>query len=323
MVTGTVPHVGGPIVGPGAPNVLINVKPAALMGDMCVCTGPPDTIAQGEPTVLINGTPVATLGSMTAHGGSVVMGEPTVMVGSATPGAKATMPLKKIPFPEIRFYDKAGAAARGKSSDLKEAEANQEQIRQDAVEQKPMIVSNLRWQKEENIIENSLVNDEVTLCADASGIDEERYIAFKIYEKDEDNGDNLIGSQSGKVQDGKIEISWAVKCFEDGEDSQSVEEMQQKAYTLPEIVFKYDNSDGETVESGILTVEDSLVIKAVDKETGEVLSNYDYMILLPNGEMLEGQLDEEGYVKLDKIRPSENYPIVISKESNIVTIARE
>ncbi|HBX89380.1 MAG TPA: hypothetical protein DEG09_12295, partial [Marinilabiliaceae bacterium] len=66
MVTGYIPHVGGPVSGPGAPNVLINGKPAALMGDMCVCTGPPDTIVQGCPGVTINGKPVATLGSMTS-----------------------------------------------------------------------------------------------------------------------------------------------------------------------------------------------------------------------------------------------------------------
>ncbi|WP_027473207.1 PAAR domain-containing protein [Saccharicrinis fermentans] len=132
MVTGYIPHIGGPVSGPGAPNVLINGKPAALMGDMCVCVGPPDTVAQGEPTVLINGTPVATMGSMTAHGGSITVGEPTVMVGSATPGAKASLPLREIPFPTIRIIDRVGAVARGKSSQLREAEENQEQVREEA-----------------------------------------------------------------------------------------------------------------------------------------------------------------------------------------------
>ncbi|WP_027473203.1 PAAR domain-containing protein [Saccharicrinis fermentans] len=132
MVTGYIPHIGGPVSGPGAPNVLINGKPAALMGDMCVCVGPPDTVAQGEPTVLINGTPVATMGSMTAHGGSITVGEPTVMVGSATPGAKASLPLREIPFPTIRIIDRVGAMMRGKSSQLREAEENQEQVREEA-----------------------------------------------------------------------------------------------------------------------------------------------------------------------------------------------
>ncbi|MEL6659115.1 MAG: PAAR domain-containing protein [Bacteroidota bacterium] len=76
-----IPHVGGPIVGPGAPTVLIGSMPAALMGDMCTCVGPPDSIVQGSTTVMINGKPAARMGDMTAHGGSIVAGLPTVMIG--------------------------------------------------------------------------------------------------------------------------------------------------------------------------------------------------------------------------------------------------
>jgi uncharacterized Zn-binding protein involved in type VI secretion len=82
MVTGVVPHVGGPIVGPGMPTVLIGSIPAAVMGDTCVCTGPPSTIIMGSPTVLIGGKPAARLTSQTAHGGLVVgPGLPTVLIG--------------------------------------------------------------------------------------------------------------------------------------------------------------------------------------------------------------------------------------------------
>lgn len=76
-----IPHVGGPIMGPGVPTVLIGRLPAAVLGDMCVCVGPPDTIVQGSATVLIGGKPAARLGDTTAHGGSVVLGLPTVMIG--------------------------------------------------------------------------------------------------------------------------------------------------------------------------------------------------------------------------------------------------
>lgn len=81
MVTGTVPHVGGPIMPPGSPTVLIGGMPAALVGDMCVCTGPPDTIAMGSATVLIGGKPAARMGDSTAHGGTIVAGLPTVLIG--------------------------------------------------------------------------------------------------------------------------------------------------------------------------------------------------------------------------------------------------
>jgi uncharacterized Zn-binding protein involved in type VI secretion len=81
MVTGVVPHVGGPITGPSVSTVLAGGMPAAVVGDMCTCVGPPDTIVKGSATVLIGGRPAARMGDMTAHGGVIVAGAPTVMVG--------------------------------------------------------------------------------------------------------------------------------------------------------------------------------------------------------------------------------------------------
>ncbi|MFP4362042.1 MAG: PAAR domain-containing protein [Alphaproteobacteria bacterium] len=81
MVTAIVPHVGGPVTGPGAPTVLIGNLPAARVGDMCICVGPPDTIVRGSATVLIGGIPAARMGDQTAHGGVVVLGCPTVLIG--------------------------------------------------------------------------------------------------------------------------------------------------------------------------------------------------------------------------------------------------
>jgi uncharacterized Zn-binding protein involved in type VI secretion len=81
MVTGVVPHVGGPIVGPGNPTVLIGKLPAVTIGDQCVCVGPPDVIAKGSGTVLIGKKPAARLGDSTAHGGTIVLGCPTVIIG--------------------------------------------------------------------------------------------------------------------------------------------------------------------------------------------------------------------------------------------------
>ncbi|MDR0657640.1 MAG: PAAR domain-containing protein [Mediterranea sp.] len=76
-----IPHVGGPVIGPGAPAVLIGGLPAAVMGDSCVCVGPPDTILKGSATVMIGGKPAARMGDTCAHGGSIVLGCPTVMIG--------------------------------------------------------------------------------------------------------------------------------------------------------------------------------------------------------------------------------------------------
>jgi uncharacterized Zn-binding protein involved in type VI secretion len=76
-----IPHVGGPILPPGGLLVLIGGMPAARVGDMCVCVGPPDVIALGSFTVLIGGMPAARMGDLTAHGGTIVMGMPTVLIG--------------------------------------------------------------------------------------------------------------------------------------------------------------------------------------------------------------------------------------------------
>ena len=81
MVTVLVPHVGGPILPPGVPTVLVVGLPAATVTNMCLCVGPPDVIVKGSSTVLVQGLPAARIGDMTAHGGVIVMGAPTVIVG--------------------------------------------------------------------------------------------------------------------------------------------------------------------------------------------------------------------------------------------------
>ncbi len=81
MVTGLVPHVGGPTTGPGVPTVLIGGLVAAVVGDTCSCVGPPDTIAMGSSTVMIGGKPAARMGDTTGHGGKIVLGCPTVLIG--------------------------------------------------------------------------------------------------------------------------------------------------------------------------------------------------------------------------------------------------
>jgi uncharacterized Zn-binding protein involved in type VI secretion len=81
MVTGVVPHVGGPILPPGCVTVLIGGLPAARATDMCTCVGPPDVIALGSTTVLIGGLPAARMGDVTAHGGTIVLGCFTVLIG--------------------------------------------------------------------------------------------------------------------------------------------------------------------------------------------------------------------------------------------------
>ena len=81
MVTGIVPHVGGPIISPGAPPVMICNFPAATATVMITCVGPPDSLVKGSATVLIGGKPAARMGDTSGHGGAIVLGAPTVMIG--------------------------------------------------------------------------------------------------------------------------------------------------------------------------------------------------------------------------------------------------
>jgi uncharacterized Zn-binding protein involved in type VI secretion len=81
VLFGTIPHVGGPILPPGVPLVLIGGLPAAVMSNMCICVGPPDVIIKGSMGVFFGGLPAARMGDNTAHGGVIVGGFPTVLIG--------------------------------------------------------------------------------------------------------------------------------------------------------------------------------------------------------------------------------------------------
>jgi uncharacterized Zn-binding protein involved in type VI secretion len=82
MSDGTKPHVGGPILPPGAPTVMIGGLPAARMTDKAQCASPAlDMIAVGSNSVLIGGKPAARITDTTAHGGQITVGCPTVLIG--------------------------------------------------------------------------------------------------------------------------------------------------------------------------------------------------------------------------------------------------
>lgn len=76
-----IPHVGGPVLGPGVPTVLVGGLPAAVLGDEALCVGPPDVLIAGSTTVVIGGRPAARLGDATAHGGTIGRGCLTVLIG--------------------------------------------------------------------------------------------------------------------------------------------------------------------------------------------------------------------------------------------------
>ena len=113
MWTGVVPHIGGPVMPPGAVNVLIGNMPAARLGDMVTCAGPPDTIASGSPTVLIGNKPASRLTDLTAHGGVIMApGCPTVLIGGPAPPAPPPPPAPPdMPADELDLMLNGGSEA--------------------------------------------------------------------------------------------------------------------------------------------------------------------------------------------------------------------
>ncbi|MFL0170513.1 HET-C-related protein [Tenacibaculum maritimum] len=134
LCSGKTPHVGGPI-SQGEANILINEKPAASMGSICICTGPPDMVAQGDPFVFFNGKPAACIGDMTAHGGTIALGETNVVISSATPAPLVVMDEDEIPFPEITFTDRVIARVIGKDKGNTEGIINQEKLKEQPYEE--------------------------------------------------------------------------------------------------------------------------------------------------------------------------------------------
>ncbi len=224
------PHVGGPVSGPGVPTVLIEGKPASVMGDMCTCMGPPDTIVTAESNILIGGKPAATVGSMTAHGGSVTVGAATVLFGTGGSAPTAVMSVKKIPFPEINFALKTMASISGRGAQLREAEAQQQAIRElaESSEGEPKIY-NPQWIKEEKEVRKSKVLKQITLRASVLNITDGETITFKVKKTNKTTNANEENTQedegiielSGVVQDQMVEVTWEVEdaTIEQGEPS--------------------------------------------------------------------------------------------------------
>jgi uncharacterized Zn-binding protein involved in type VI secretion len=152
MVTGVVPHVGGPILPPCSVDVIIGGLPAARVGDMATCVGPPDVIVKGAPTVFINGRPAARMLDTTAHGGTIIMGCFTVIIGDGGGGAGGggmgggggASKLQK---------STDGDAAPPSSSESAFTDAEKKQIEQALADQKVMIDNKRaeleRWNEED------------------------------------------------------------------------------------------------------------------------------------------------------------------------------
>ena len=102
LFSGIVPHIGGPILPPGGVPTFINMLPAARLGDMATCVGPPDAIMAGSISVLIGKKPAARMFDACAHGGLVMWGSLNVLIGGASAGPSG-MPISRGADGKIRL----------------------------------------------------------------------------------------------------------------------------------------------------------------------------------------------------------------------------
>ncbi|MGL5920158.1 MAG: PAAR domain-containing protein [Bacteroidales bacterium] len=204
MVTGVTPHIGGPIVGPGNSGILIDGTPVSVIGDTCICCGPPDVVVQGYSGVLADGMPITVQNCMTAHGGVIPMGIPGVIVSNASPVTIKHKSPKR---------SKTLAFLSGNADTLKEAIENQNSLQDQANEQEPMIY-NVHWEKEDIYTNEGKWNQKVTVNADTAGFDEGDVVTFTITPQNE--GEEGMESQEaiqlrGTVRKNHVKVEWNIE----------------------------------------------------------------------------------------------------------------
>lgn len=212
MVTGITPHVGGPIVGPGNPGVLIDGVPISVLGDTCICCGSPDVVVQGYPGILVDGVPIVVQGCMTAHGGTIPMGVPGVTVGRVTESSVTPTITVSHESPKRNEFL---AAISGNS--IKEAIANQNKLQKEASEQEPMVY-NVRWIREDVCIDTSKECEKVKVIASVIGIVDGEQIDFEITRILESDQSEKMYKLSGIVNNGEVETEIEIEKIEDTEE---------------------------------------------------------------------------------------------------------
>jgi uncharacterized protein len=205
----------------------------------------------------------------------------------------------------------AGEGAGGAGQTTAAAAGSETQEETEEEQEKQPQFMNLKWMKDGEEITEANVGDDVLLVADTQDLDESTQVNISIWEKDKVGSDDFIKKYNAYVNDNKIEKKWKVEYHEDTDDTESSEEQEKKGYTLPEYMFKIEtvnSPDVESDESPVLEVKDWVEIKLVDND-GHPLKNEKYIIFIDDGHTIEGNLDDEGYAKIEGLY-MDNYFIV-------------
>jgi len=314
MVTGVVPHVGGPLLPPGSPTVLIGGMPAVRMGDMATCVGPPDSIVLGCMTVMIG-----TSGSGSGSGG----GAGSSGAASANASAKSALTdnveasTKEEHWIEFEFVDKAGNPVSGIPYKLKDPDGKESQgllkpdgrILRDATGKgKGEVIlyklQNAKWSKE-----ITKIGEKVKLTAETEGFDDGTKTIIQIYRKDVSGSDIVVKTLEEKVNSNKIEVELE-NNFEGEENKTSAKKYSSACYYFEVIIGQC------RTRSGLLFNEDYIELELKDTD-GNPKGNEEFILYLPNGKVETGKLDGNGYKKIEKIpagRYSVKFPNLIKNQ---------
>ena len=295
-----IPHVGGPI-SLGSTGVLIGGMPAARMGDMAVCVGPPDTIAMGCMTVLIGET-------MAGGGGGGGAGAPAVAAAKASAVLACSdnkeSTAKEEHWLEFNFVDKAGNPVSGLNYKLNDTESKDSEsvlkmdgkIKRDSIKQgqakvQLFNISNAKWSKDK-----ADVGEKVKLTANVEGYEDGTNATIEIYKRDIKVTDAIIEIIETKVKNKKVEGEWQYQYT--GQNKMTTNN-QLKGYSSPEYYF--DVVIGKTkTRSGLLGYKDWIEVVLKDEE-GDPISDQKYILYLPDGKIVNGQLDSNGHMKEENI----------------------
>ena len=296
--TPPIPHVGGPVMPPGVPTILICGQPAACVGDMATCTGPPDSIAPpGCPTVI--------LGSGGGGGGGAGSGG-----GSDKASTSREAKLEEGEEPEkhyldVKFVDKGGKPITGVAYSVKAPDNNETagtlggQVKQTGVKEGSYEIHLKAITKAEWSVPEAAVGDKVKLKAETAGIDSGEKASLIIYIKDSNFADHRLEVIESKVDGDKIEEEWELQIDEAFLDDQ--ERKEGKRYSQPSFCFTVASA-GVIARSGVLTYKDFIELELKDEE-GKAAADVKYKVYLRNGVVREGTLDSNGYAKIENVPP--------------------
>jgi uncharacterized Zn-binding protein involved in type VI secretion len=291
------PHAGGPAT-LGSPMVLICGQMALRMGDMLTCSGPPDTVAMGCPTVLI--------GEGGAGGGG----------GAGPAGAVASAALAggdpdsdEEHFLDVKFTDKKGNPIKGVKYDLKRPDNKNikgtlgGKLRKTGVPEgnydvKLKVVTNARWSKKQ-----AKDGETVKMSAEACGFESGTKAKFEVWEKDANKPDELIATiEDVEINGDKVEAEWQyVYVDEEEKESEASEQESRTKYQSPSYYFTVKVGDSQ-VRSPLLGYKDFIELYLNDIKDSPI-ADARYRVFLSDGEVREGQLDSNGYAKVENVPP--------------------